>query len=136
MSIEEWDPNWSEDAKRSAIAQSVSIHRHKGTLGAVKRALKSAGYGDAEVIERYGWDFHDGVALHDGSIRYAPPDHWAEYRIRLAQPITVVQADQVRSILADVAPVRCHLKTLDFTEAFNAYNARITHDGQFTHGVA
>ncbi|MEP1637274.1 phage tail protein I [Ascidiaceihabitans sp.] len=136
MSIEEWDPNWSDADKRSAVEKSVSIHRRKGTIGAIKQALKSAGYGDAEVIERFGWDFHDGGALHDGSIGYALPDEWAEYRVRLARPITVEQADQVRGILAAVAPVRCRLKALDFTEAFNAYNARISYDGQFTHGVA
>lgn len=136
LSLGEWDPNWSEDAKRTSIKSSVSVHRRKGTIGAVKTALASAGYGDAEVIEHYGWEFYDGSVTHDGSASYAPPDHWAEYRVKLARPITVDQATQVRAILRDEAPVRCHLKALDFTEALNNYNARITHDGQFTHGVA
>ena len=136
FSVEEWDTNLSEDAKRASIKDSVGIHRRKGTIGAVKAALKSAGYGDAEVVERYGWDFHDGTATHNGTVSYAPPDHWAEYRIKLARPITVEQATQVRAILRDVAPIRSHLKALDFTEALNTYNGAITHDAAFTHGVA
>lgn len=136
FSVDEWDPGWSESAKRSAIAQSFSVHRKKGTIGAVKEAVAAAGYGDADVIERYGWQFYDGTVTHDGGTTYVEPDYWAEYRVKLARPITTDQANQVRAILRNVAPIRCHLKALDFTEALNIYNARITHDGQFTHGVA
>lgn len=134
-SIDVWDSNWSEETKREAINQSFEVHKQKGTLASIKWALSAAGYGDAEVIERYGWEFYNGAATHDGSASHDEPDHWAEYRVRLARPITIEQADQVRAILATVAPARCHLKALDFTQAFNAYTARINHDGQFTHGV-
>ncbi|MCA0905133.1 phage tail protein I [Ruegeria marisrubri] len=136
FSVDKWDANWSEDAKRAAIAASVEVHRRKGTIGAVKRALAAAGYGAATVIERENWETHDATYKHDGSITYSAPDHWAEYRVQLTRPITIEQANQVRAILADVAPARCLLKALDFTEALNNYDARITYDGQFTHGVA
>lgn len=136
FSVDNWDPNWAEADKRDVIAGSVDVHRHKGTVGAVKNALTTSGYGDAAVIERFGWDFHNGAAQHDGSITYSPPDHWAEYRVRLARPITIEQAAQVRAILENVAPARSHLKVLDFTEALNTYNAAISHDAAFTHGVA
>ena len=136
FSVDEWDPNWSDDAKRATIRDAVSVHRLKGTIGAVKAALASAGYGDAEVIERFGLEFHDGSRNYDGSISYTVGDHWAEYRIRLVRPITVEQAAQVRAILDNIAPIRSHLKALDFTEALNIYNHSIVHDGAFTYGVA
>jgi phage tail P2-like protein len=136
FSIDDWDPNWSEDAKRNAIAASIAVHRKKGTVGAVRRALNSAGFGEAQVIERFGWNFHDATYHHDRTINYAPPDHWAEYRVILTRPITTRQAEQVRAILKNIAPARSQLKALDFTEALNIYDARITHDGQYTHGVA
>lgn len=136
LSVDEWDEDWSEDQKRNVIAASISVHRDKGSLASVERALAAAGYGTARVVERFGWDFHDATYHHDGAITYAAPDHWAEYRVILARPITIEQAAQVRRILGDVAPAHCHLKALDFTEALNTYNARITHDGQYTHGVA
>lgn len=136
FSVDEWDPGWSESAKRAAIAQSFSVHQKKGTIGAVKEAVAAAGYGDAMIVERFGWDFYDAQFTHDGSRTYAPPDHWAEYRVYLSRPITVAQAAQVREILQSTAPARCHLKGLFYDQALNLYNARITHDGQFTHGVA
>lgn len=136
LSVDSWDPAWAEEDRRAVIRASLAVHRLKGTLAAVKMALEAAGFGAAEVIERFGWDFHDGTHGHDGAITYAEPDHWAEYRVRLTRPITTEQAVEVRAILRNVAPARCHLKALDFTEALNLYNARIAHDGQFTHGVA
>jgi phage tail P2-like protein len=43
FSLDEWDANWTEAQKRAAIAGSVYVHRHKGTIGAVKRALSALG---------------------------------------------------------------------------------------------
>jgi phage tail P2-like protein len=136
FSVEEWGSDWSQETKRETIANSVLVHRLKGTLAAVRFALASAGYGDATVIERFGWETHNGVANYDGSLVHSKPDHWAEYRVRLQRPITIEQAAQVRKILENVAPARCKLKAFEFTEALNTYNTRISHDGQFTHGVA
>jgi phage tail P2-like protein len=136
LSVDVWDATWSEEAKRQTIRDSIAVHREKGTVAAVKRVLKAAGYNDAEVIERFGWETYDGAVAHDGSVTHAEADHWAEYRVRLTRPISIAQADQVRRILANVAPVRCRLKALLFDEAANLYNAAISHDGQFNHGVA
>ncbi|KPU83532.1 tail protein [Marinosulfonomonas sp. PRT-SC04] len=136
LSVDHWDSGWSEDAKRQSLRKSISIHRVKGTVASVKLALAAAGYGDATVVERFGWETHNGAYNYDGSITYSEPDHWAEYRIYLTRPITIEQADQVRKILATIVPARCHLKGLFFTEALNTYNNRIRYDGAFTHGVA
>jgi phage tail P2-like protein len=124
LSVDEWGSEWSVATKRSALAASLAIHQLKGTPAAVKRALVAAGYGDATVVEHYVPE-----AVED-------PDHWAEYRINLLRPITIEQATQVRAILLTVAPARCHLKGLDYTEALNLYDARISYDGLFSHGVA
>lgn len=136
LSVDLWDAGWSEDAKRHVIGESVAVHRTKGTIGAVKRALAAAGYGDARIVERFGWEFYDGAASYDGLTTYEEPDHWAEYRVYLTRPISIEQATQVRAILATVAPARCHLKGLFFTEALNLYDNRIAFDGAYTHGVA
>jgi P2-related tail formation protein len=42
--VDSWDANWSEKQKRDAIAASIEVHRHKGTVGALKRALQAVGY--------------------------------------------------------------------------------------------
>lgn len=135
LSVDEWSDTWTEATKRAVIAASVEVHRRKGTIGSIRRALAAAGYGDAVVQERWGRNYHDGTLTYNGSQTYSEPDHWAEYRVVLARPVTVAQAAQVRAILTAVAPARCHLKLLDFTAAANLYDGRITYDGSYTHGV-
>ena len=43
LSIDNWDINWSEQNKRKKIQKAIEVHRYKGTVGAVKRALKPLG---------------------------------------------------------------------------------------------
>lgn len=43
VSVDEWAPEWQEQQKRGAIAASISIHRHKGTIGAVRAGLAGIG---------------------------------------------------------------------------------------------
>jgi phage tail P2-like protein len=50
LSVDAWDPAWTETQKRQAIRAAFLVHRHKGTAGAVKRALAALGY-DTAVVE-------------------------------------------------------------------------------------
>jgi phage tail P2-like protein len=45
LSVDSWDMDWSETQKRDTIKASVGVHRVKGTIGAVRRALASLGIG-------------------------------------------------------------------------------------------
>jgi len=136
LSVDEWQPDWPVERKRAVIASSVEIHRRKGTRAAVVEALRAAGYGDAELIEDYGRQFHDGTFLRDGTRTYVDGDHWAEYRVILARPITLAQGQQVRRILAGIAPLRSHLKAMDFQEVAHTRDGTIRYDGIYSHGVA
>lgn len=42
-SVDEWDPSWTEAHKRQVIKDSVWIHQHKGTIGALVRAIGQLG---------------------------------------------------------------------------------------------
>ena len=44
-SVDTWQPSWTEDQKRGAIKASLAVHQHKGTIGAVRRALAAIGLG-------------------------------------------------------------------------------------------
>lgn len=44
LSVDSWDPNWSEDQQREAIRSSLGVHRIKGTIGAVRKALSAVGF--------------------------------------------------------------------------------------------
>ena len=45
LSVDEWDPNWTDAQKRQTVQSSIAVHRYKGTIGAVEEALSALGYG-------------------------------------------------------------------------------------------
>lgn len=44
FSVDRWDKNWTEKAKRDAIKAAMFIHKHKGTIGALRRVVEPLGY--------------------------------------------------------------------------------------------
>lgn len=136
LSVDEWSPEWTDEHKRDVIKASVEVHRRKGTVGAIRRALIAAGLGDATLFEHYGRRFYDGSVDHDGSTDHSEPDHWAEYRVTLARPMSIAQAAQARRIIEATAPLRSHLKVMDFTSVPFLEDGEILHDGTYSHGAA
>lgn len=134
--VDEWDSDWSDDAKRQTIRDAVMIQRRKGTVWAIKRVVAAAGYGDSLLLEGNSNHFYNGADYHNGLITHGDPTEWARYRFILTRPISNDQAAQVRRILESTAPARCHLIELIFTEAANLYNGAITYNGAYNHGVA
>ena len=41
LSVDNWNPHWSESVKRQVVANSLQVHKTKGTFGAVRRALQA-----------------------------------------------------------------------------------------------
>lgn len=136
LSVDVWDPEWPEQTQRDVIAASISVHRHKGTVAAVKAALVAAGYGASTLIEGATAEIYNGAITHDGSKTYATADHWATYQVILERAITFDQAETLARILTRVAPARCHLSRLTYVQANNRYNGAITHDGAYAYGIA
>lgn len=135
LSVDHWDAAWPEETKRAVVAASAEVHRHKGTVWAMRRALNVAGLGDADIQEGWSANQYDGTIVHDGSRQRQRSDHWAEYRVVLSRPLSIAQASFARAILTASAPARCHLKHLSFEEAALLYNRTAHHDGEFTRGV-
>ena len=65
LSVDDWNADWTEAQKRSAIAASVQVHRTKGTLGALRRALQSVGY-EVIVNEDTGVAYTFSLAVNVG----------------------------------------------------------------------
>lgn len=51
LSVDRWDQNWSEKTKRSVIKSSFFVHKRKGTINAIRRAVEPLGY----IIELIEW---------------------------------------------------------------------------------
>lgn len=49
-SVDFWDENWQESLKREVIKSSRSVHKFKGTVFSIKRALEVFGY-ELKLIE-------------------------------------------------------------------------------------
>ena len=135
FSVDTWNAAWPEDEKRDTIRASIAIHRMKGTRASVRAALDAAGFRDAEIIERYASDLHDGTIQHDGTRTHDGSDHWAEWRLNISRPITAEQAIEVRRIAEEIAPIRAVLKEIDFTQAALIHDGSHFHDGTFNHGT-
>lgn len=50
LAVSPWEDSWTEAQKRGVIASAYLVHRQRGTLAALKRALDALGVG-AEVVE-------------------------------------------------------------------------------------
>lgn len=57
FSVDDWRSDWPDEIKRQAIMASPKIHRVKGTIGAVRRALETLGY----AIDISEWFEHGGT---------------------------------------------------------------------------
>lgn len=64
LSVDIWDSSWSTETKRAVIAESIPLHRKKGTPWAVERALVVAGSPAAKVIEWFDYPVTAGSPYH------------------------------------------------------------------------
>lgn len=119
LSVDDWDPGWSEMRKREVIKGSVALHRTKGTRASVEMALEVMGYGDARIVEDRDLPRIGGEGLQIGGAGWALGDnwvlgpdnpHWADYWIEVPVPIDRTAADLISERLLNVAPARCRLR--------------------------
>lgn len=127
LSVDDWDPDWSEERKREVIKGSVALHRIKGTRKSVEMALQMMGYGAARIVEdrdlpRIGDEGlligGTGWALGDAWVLGPDDPHWADYWVEVPVPIDRSDADLIAERLANVAPARCRLRGVTLTGVY------------------
>lgn len=114
LSVDSWDSNWTDARKREVIKASVEVHRRKGTVGSIKRALAAMGYGDAVLREGFAETQLGQERPLGRGWRLAASGHWADYAIDIQTLISRADADLLVARLAAVAPVRCRLRRISF----------------------
>jgi len=107
VSADMWDSDWPEDRKRAVVASSLTVHRKKGTIGAVKDALNALSL----VPDITEW-FEDGSAPHTFKI-----DVVAENLIANGYRFDETFLPMVSQALEQVKPARSHF-TLRVGERF------------------
>lgn len=99
FSVDEWDQSWSDAQKRDVIKRSVSIHRHKGTIGAVREAINALGIG-AVLLE-----WHKQIPVGDPYT----------FRLQLEadqEPITMPMIVKLVDIVMNTKNLRSHLESV------------------------
>lgn len=122
-----WEFAHLDDEQRELIKGAIQIHRHKGTPWAIKRTLALLGYGDCELEERFGYYTHDRTISHDRTRHYGYGGHWTYYRLIMQKPISKTDAENIRALLADVAPLRCKLASIHLKNL--KHDRTVRHDG-------
>lgn len=114
LSVDKWDPVWDAKTKRNAIKASAKIHKHKGTVGAVKAALSSLGV-SIKFVEWF--DDVDDISLAE--IQDTRPHHfafiaWANENPYVSEAIflnpELYQA--IKQITENTKPLRSHFNFL------------------------
>lgn len=55
VSADDWSDNWSEQVRRNVIKASIEVHRRKGTIGALRKALQAFNYTNIKVEEWFDY---------------------------------------------------------------------------------
>lgn len=99
MSVDKWDENWSATVKRNAIRQSFLIHKHKGTINALKRVIEPIGY----LIDLTEW------------FQTQPPGVAGTFGLTIEVPESGLNEqtyNELMRLINDVKPVSRHLNQL------------------------
>lgn len=116
LGIKGWNQTSNEAEKRELIKNAIELHRYKGTPWAVRQAVRSIGFFDAEIIEHVGID-HDGTILRNGT-QVRGGGNPFNFRVRLDLGDDVgISAEKMRLarlVIEEYKNVRSHLVDIGF----------------------
>lgn len=104
FSVDRWDEAWPEAVKRNVVTSAFYLHRHKGTLSAVRRVVEPLGY-LIKVSE--WWQSND------------PPGTFRLDIGVLETGITEEMYLEMERMIADAKPVSRHLIGLNIVQDVN-----------------
>lgn len=118
VGVEEWDENWEEATKRDVIAATPRIRRHRGTVWAVREALRAAGYAGADISEGLPTLRHDGASEHTGVDDYSGGSRWALFSITAdigeQRGVGGAERDRMVRLIERAKPVRSILREIAY----------------------
>ena len=116
LSVDRWDKDWPEQTKRQSIRDAWLIHRHKGTISALRRVVEPLGY-IINVTE--WWETND------------PPGTFRLDIGVLESGITEEMYYEMERLIADAKPASRHLIGLNIIQDIPGYlyTGALTYDG-------
>ncbi len=74
LSIDQWDPAWSERTRRARVAQAIAVQRRKGTRDSVRRVIRAFG---GNITLREWWQISPPGPPHTFSVVLSMPSNGA-----------------------------------------------------------
>jgi phage tail P2-like protein len=116
--LEGWSIAQTNKEKRALIKRAIELHRYKGTPWAVKQAIRSVGYADAEIIEGLPTVKYNGAYTYSGAEDYMGGVRWALFRVILdigeSKSLTKADIERLVALIKEYKNVRSHLKDIAF----------------------
>ncbi|EOJ0059282.1 phage tail protein I [Cronobacter turicensis] len=100
LSVDRWDERWPEATKRSVIAASFYVHKHKGTISALRRVVEPLGY---LIDVREWWQLNE-----------TPGTFRLEVGV-LDNGITEEMYQELERLISDAKPASRHLTGLNIS---------------------
>ena len=98
VSADDWSDNWPEQVRRNVIKASIEVHRRKGTIGALKKALQAFNYTNVTVEEWFN---------------YGADPYFFRVFFDIVEPgFDVNILPQVQKVIESTKNARSHLETL------------------------
>ncbi len=119
FSVDRWEENWTETAKRQAVSDAFWIHQRKGTVAAVKRVIEGLGY--SMTLEEW-WKVADPA----GTFRLEIDLN----EIGITEPMIY----ELERIIGDAKPVSRHISQMKISTSVHgkAYIGAAVVDGEVT----
>lgn len=108
LSVDVWNTQWAEGIRRSVIQSSVEIHRHKGTVSALKMALQSFNFDNVTIEE---WFEYGGN-----------PYMFRVFIEIVSEGFDINDLTEVYALIQRTKNVRSHLETLKAVLCNNSTN--------------
>ncbi|EHM1272364.1 phage tail protein I, partial [Escherichia coli] len=117
FSVDRWDRNWPEETKRQVIRDAWLIHRHKGTISALRRAIEPLGY---LIRVSEWWEFG------------GEPGTFTVEVGTLDSGVTEEMYLEMERLIADARPVSRHMTGLNIIQEIQGdiFAAAATYDGE------
>lgn len=114
-----WDLCQTEQDRRDLIKRAIELHKTKGTPFAIKQALRSIGFYDAEIIEGLE-TYYNGAFTYDGTVFY-DGGGWAYFSVIITvgdkDVVNLSSVNLIRRMIAEYKSARSVLVKVSYRVA-------------------
>lgn len=98
LSVDDWSDDWPDIIKRNIIKASISVHKKKGTIGALRAALEAFNYQNIKVAEWF---------------EYGGEPYYFRVFFDVSQPgFDIAILPQIQKLINNTKNARSHLESL------------------------